>query len=155
MVKIGLLVCGNAVNDLNCATFGCLKALNNRAAYFADYPQDDTLVLSGIISCAGCPTLAAPKKILKRVHSLVQCNIDVLHFSFCLKHVCPFVRKYEKVINEVYPDLKIVHGSHADSDESIQLFKRNISEMLAPSVCVPQDMNDHIKKKVKLGPEMT
>ncbi len=153
MIKIGLITCGNAVQDLNCASFGCLKALNNKAAYFADYPQDEEIELSGIISCAGCPTLAAPKKILKRIHSLVECKIDVLHFSFCLKHGCPFKNKYEKVIKETYPDLKIIQGSHADSDESIKLFKKNMNEMLAPNVCVPQDMNDHIKNRVKLDSE--
>ncbi len=150
MIKIGLITCGNATQDLNCASIGCLKALNNKAAYFADYPEDEPIELTGIISCAGCPTLHAPSKILKRVNSLIQFKIDVLHFSFCLVHGCPFKTKYEKIIQQAYPDLKIVHGSHADPEEGVKQFKKNMNEMLAPTVCVPQDMNDHIKKRVKL-----
>ncbi|MCP3872555.1 MAG: CGGC domain-containing protein [Desulfobacteraceae bacterium] len=150
MIKIGLINCSNATQDLNCAAIGCLKALNNRAAYFADYPEGEPIELTGIISCAGCPTLSAPRKILKRVKSLIEFDIDVLHFSFCIKHGCPFKNKYEKVIKEKYPDLKIVHGSHADPDDAVDKFKANMNELLAPSVCVPQDMNDHIKKRVKL-----
>ncbi len=150
MIKIGLINCGNATQDLNCAAIGCLKAINNRAAYFADYPEDEALELTGIISCAGCPTLAAPAKILKRVKSLVEYNIDVLHFSFCMKHGCPFKNKYEKIIKAKYPDLKIVHGSHPDPVEAVEAFKANMGELLAPTLCVPQDMNDHIKQRVKL-----
>ncbi len=151
MIKIGLITCGNATQDLNCASFGCLKSINNRKGYFADYPEDTPIELTGIISCAGCPTLAAPHKILKRVKSLVEFNIDVLHFSFCMKHGCPFKNKYEKIIQERYPELKIVQGSHADPKEAVEKFKQNMNELLAPSVCIPQDMNDHIKKRVKLS----
>ncbi|MCF6245731.1 MAG: CGGC domain-containing protein [Desulfobacula sp.] len=150
MIKIGLLTCGNATQDLNCASIGCLKAFNNRGAYFKDYPEDEPIELTGIISCAGCPTLNAPAKILKRVKSLAGYKIDVLHFSFCLKHGCPFKNKYEKIIKEAFPELKIVHGSHADTDESVERFKQNMAELLAPTICIPQDMNDHIKQRVKL-----
>jgi len=149
MIKVGLLNCGNATQDLNCAAIGCLKAINTRDSYFK-YPEDEKIELAGIISCAGCPTIAAPQKILKRVRSLVEFNIDVLHFSFCIIHGCPFKKKYEKVIKAAYPDLKIVHGSHADPEESVAKFKENMTEMLAPTVCIPQDMTDHIKRRVCL-----
>lgn len=149
MTKIGLITCGNATQDLNCASIGCLKAINNRGAYFADYPEDQPLELTGIISCAGCPTLAAPEKILKWVRSLMEFNVDVIHFSFCMKHGCPFLKKYEKVIQKTYPDVKIVHGSHPDPKEAVETFRKNMKELLAPTICVPQDMNDHIKQRVK------
>lgn len=155
MIRIGLINCANATQDLNCASIGCLKALNERLAYFKEYPENEELVLAGILSCAGCPTLNAPEKILKRVKSLVEFNIDVLHFSFCLTHGCPFKKKYEQVIQKTYPELKIVHGSHADPKEAVDKFKTNMGELLAPTVCVPQDMNDHIKKRVLLSQKDT
>ena len=151
MTKIGLITCANATQDLNCASIGCLKAINTRGAYFSAYLEHEALELTGIISCAGCPTLNAPEKILKRVKSLMEFNVDVIHFSFCMKHGCPFIKKYEKVIREVYPDVRIVQGSHADPPEAVEGFKANMKELLAPTQCVPQDMNDHIKKRVKLS----
>ena len=79
----------------------------------------------------------------------MEFDVDVIHFSFCMKHGCPFLKKYEKVIKQTYPDVKIVHGSHPDPKEAVDVFRKNMKELLAPTICVPQDMNDHIKQRVK------
>ncbi|MFZ5631826.1 MAG: hypothetical protein ACOY40_03195 [Bacillota bacterium] len=38
--------------------------------------------LIGSISCAGCPTVNAPEKILRRVKSIAEFKVDAIHFSF-------------------------------------------------------------------------
>jgi predicted metal-binding protein len=43
--------------------------MRKRRGFFEQYPQDEPLDLIGIINCAGCPTLAAPEKIIKKVRA--------------------------------------------------------------------------------------
>jgi hypothetical protein len=43
--------------------------MRKRRGFFEQYPQDEPLDLIGNINCAGCPTLAAPEKIIKKVRA--------------------------------------------------------------------------------------
>jgi len=54
--------------------------MRKRRGFFARYQEDESLDLIGIINCAGCPTLAAPEKILKRVRALAEYRLDALLF---------------------------------------------------------------------------
>lgn len=148
MARIGIITCSNCTQDTNCAAVVCLSDMRKRKGLFDRYAKEDALELIGIISCAGCPTLAAPEKIMKRVDSLAAFKVDALHFSYCMTALCPFIEKYAKIIRKAYPDLQIVMGTHKpiDKDE----FRRAARELLCPTISVPQTMNDIVKGTLKL-----
>lgn len=81
--------------------------------------------LVGTINCAGCPTLFAPEKIVDRVHSLVAFGADTIHLSTCLAAACPFKNKYKNIIEQNFPQVKLVTGTHGnlDSDD----FKKELA----------------------------
>ena len=143
MARIGILTCSNCTQETNCAAVVCLGDMRKRRGFFDRYQNDEKLDLIGIINCAGCPTIAAPEKILKRVKALAEYRLDALHFSFCMTALCPFLKKYQSVINKVYPELEIILGTHIAKDK-IQ-FQSDVKELLCPSDSDVQDMNDIIK----------
>ena len=85
MARIGILTCSNCTQETNCASVVCLADMRKRRGFFEQYSQDEPLDLIGIINCAGCPTLAAPEKILKKVRALTEFRLDALHLSFWLQ----------------------------------------------------------------------
>ena len=147
MARIGLLTCSNCTQDTNCAAVVCLGDMRKRRGFFERYQDDDKLDLIGIINCAGCPTLAAPEKILKRVKALAEYKLDVLHISYCMTALCPFLKKYQAVIAEAYPDLEIVLGTHIPKDK--EQFRKDVRELLCPTFSEVQDMNDIIRSRLK------
>jgi len=148
MSRIGILTCSNCTQDTNCASVACLGDMRKRKGLFERYKDDDKLDLIGIINCSGCPTLAAPEKILKRIRALAIYGLDALHFSYCITALCPFIKKYEKVIQEKYPELIIVHGTHRPKDK--KEFREEVKELLCPTLSLAQDMNDVITGKLQL-----
>ncbi|KPK35210.1 MAG: hypothetical protein AMK70_05820 [Nitrospira bacterium SG8_35_1] len=147
MAGIGILTCSNCTQDTNCAAVVCLGDMRKRRGFFERYKNDDKLDLIGIINCAGCPTLAAPEKILKRVKALAEYRLDALHISYCMTALCPFLKKYQAVIAETYPDLEIVLGTHITKDR--EQFRKDVKELLCPTVSETQDMNDIIRGRLK------
>lgn len=143
MARIGILTCSNCTQDTNCASVVCLGDMRKRRGFFERYQNDEKLDLIGIINCSGCPTLAAPEKILKRVKALAGYKLDALHLSYCMTALCPFLNKYQAVIAQAYPDLEIVSGTHIPKDK--MQFRSDVKELLCPTVSVVQDMNDIIK----------
>lgn len=139
MSRIGIVTCSNCTQDANCSSVVCLADLRKRKGLFEQYKDDEKVELIGIINCAGCPTVAAPDKILKRTRALTSYRIDALHFSYCMTALCPFLRQYKKIIQQENPALKIVHGTHEVRDTSA--FKNGVKEILCPKHSVPQDMN--------------
>lgn len=112
-IKIGIITCSNATQELDCCSVVCLRDLHKRMGEFQRYPAEDTLRLAGIINCAGCPTVAYPEKILKRVNAMAQFGIQALHFTYCMVALCPFLKKYTEVISRAYPKIQLVEGTHA------------------------------------------
>lgn len=147
MARIGILTCSNCTQDTNCASVVCLGDMRKKRGLFDRYSDEKDVDLIGIINCAGCPTIAAPEKILKKVGALAEYRLDALHFSYCMTALCPFIKKYEKVIREKYPDLTIVHGTHRPGDKTV--FQKKVKELLCPTVSSPQDMNDVIQNRFK------
>jgi len=147
MARIGILTCSNCTQDTNCGAVVCLGDMRKRRGFFERYRDEQELVLVGMINCAGCPTLAAPEKILKRVKALAGYRLDALHFSYCMTALCPFLKKYQAVIAEAYPDLKIVLGTHVPKDK--KQFRNDVKELLCPTAAEVQDMNDIIKGTLK------
>ncbi len=114
MAKIGILTCSNATQDLGCSSASCLSDFRKRKGTFADYPADEKLTLMGIINCPGCPTLTGPDKLLRRIRALTEFNVDTIHFTYCMKALCPFKEKYKTALEEAFPGIKVVIGTHEE-----------------------------------------
>ena len=112
--RIGLITCSNAAFDLDCCAAPCLHDLNKRLGGFKIYPDETTVIFAGLISCAGCPTLAYPEKILRRINSLTRFEVTSIHFTYCMVALCPFLNKYIEIISKTYPDIKLVKGTHVE-----------------------------------------
>lgn len=148
MARIGILNCSNCTQETDCASIVCLGDMRKHRGFFERYPKDEPLDLIGIISCSGCPTVAAAEKILKRVRALAEFRLDVLHFSFCMTALCPFINQYRDVIKKQYPDLEIVFGTHKPIDK--KEFQRGVKELLCQTISQPQHMNDIVTGALKL-----
>lgn len=133
MRKIGILTCSNTTQGLDCCSAGCFQSYNQRKGAFGSY-QDGESEIVGVISCAGCPTTVAPKKILKRLGVLNEIGADTLHMASCMTLLCPFVNKYRSVIQAAFPDLTVVEGTEAPDgvpmDEAATMFKTGVSSLL-------------------------
>ncbi len=111
MKKIAIVTCANIKNELSCPAVGCLAYMNTRKGAFERY-KEEGLELVGMTTCAGCPTLLAPDKILTKIKPLVElAEAQVLHLSTCMINICPFIKKYQSIIRKKYPELEIVSGT--------------------------------------------
>ncbi len=144
MARIGIITCSNCTQDLDCASVVCLADMRKRKGFFKDYAPDERLDLVGIINCSGCPTVSAHQKIMRRVRSIADLRVDAIHFSFCMTALCPFKQKYEEVIKEAYPEIKIVMGTHTPADPTA--FRQEVKDLL----CADRfTMSDLIKGRPK------
>jgi len=114
MARIGILTCSNATQDLGCSSVSCLADFRKRKGTFAGYPRDEKLTLVGIINCPGCPTLTGPDKLLGRVRALTEFGVDVIHFTYCMKALCPFKEKYKAALEGAFPNIRVVIGTHEE-----------------------------------------
>jgi predicted metal-binding protein len=114
MARIGILTCSNATQDLGCSSVSCLADFRKRKGAFSKYPRDEKLTLTGIINCPGCPTLTGADKLLQRIRALTEFKVDTIHFTYCMKALCPFVKMYAKALEENFPDVNIVIGTHTE-----------------------------------------
>ncbi len=147
MAKIGILTCSNATQDLGCSSVSCLSDFRKRKGSFADYPQEEKLTLVGIINCPGCPTLTGPEKLIGRIRALTDFGVDTIHFSFCVKALCPFKEKYKDSLEECFPNVKIVIGTHEEHVAPDE-FRRRVKRLF----CQPRKtMVDIILKKDEKG----
>jgi predicted metal-binding protein len=112
MARIGILTCSNVTQDLGCSTASCLSDFQKRKGAFEEYPVKEELTLVGIINCPGCPTLTGPDKLLQRIKALTEFKVDAIHFTYCLTALCPFKEKYRKALEEKFPDITIIMGTH-------------------------------------------
>lgn len=143
MAKIGILTCSNATQDLGCSSASCLSDFRKRRGAFAEYPQDEKLTLTGIINCPGCPTLTGPDKLLKRIRALTEFNVDTIHFTYCMKALCPFKDKYKAALEEAFPKIKIVIGTH-EEHVTPEEYRRRVKKLFCQS---PKTMVDVILNK--------
>ncbi|MFC1736370.1 CGGC domain-containing protein [Candidatus Hydrogenedentota bacterium] len=131
MVRIGILTCVNATQDLDCCSYLCLHDLNEGAGTFSVHEESGGTELVGIISCAGCPTSVAPEKILKRIHSLAETGLGGIHIANCVMTLCPFLKLYRHLIEEHFPEIQLVLGTHGQSDvEAETAYQGLVREML-------------------------
>ena len=151
MARIGIITCANCTQDANCAAVVCLADLRKRRGFFERYPKDEPLDLVGFISCAGCPTVAAPEKILRRVKAIAYFKVHAVHLSYCMTAVCPFVHKYEEVIKKNFPNLELVLGTHQPSPPAE--FRQGLKELLCQTLAGTQTMADMIRGTMKTPQE--
>ncbi|MDA8432425.1 MAG: CGGC domain-containing protein [Nitrospiraceae bacterium] len=128
MARIGILTCSNATQDLGCSSVSCLADFRKRRGAFADYPQEEKLTLTGIINCPGCPTLAGPSKLLGRIRALTEFRVDAIHFSYCMKALCPFREQYRKALAETFPEIRVVIGTH-EEHVTPEEFRRRVGKL--------------------------
>lgn len=137
MARVGIVTCGNCTGELNCSSVSCLRDLRKREGAFERYKDEQSLDLIGIISCAGCPTVGAQEKILKRVRALVEFRVEAIHFTFCMVALCPFKKVYAEVIKKAYPQVEVVFGTHV-SRVTDREFQQEVKELLcAPRRAMP------------------
>lgn len=148
MARIGILSCSNCTRETDCCMSACLGDLRKRKGFFDRYPAEEPLHLVGVISCAGCPTIAAPEKILRKVRAIASFRVDALHLSYCMTALCPFIKSYVKVISERYPEIEIVEGTHTPVDKGE--FRRGVRELLCPTLIEQQAMADLVKGSLKV-----
>jgi len=127
--RIGIMTCSNITQDLNCASSICLKDLRARGGQFAPY-NDAELV--GIISCAGCPGNLGSNKLVNRIRALTELSPDAIHFSSCMINLCPFKEKYRRMLNEKYPEIAVVFGTH-DPPEGVtpEIFVETVKNLIS------------------------
>ncbi len=114
MARIGILTCSNATQDLGCSSVSCLADFRKRKGAFSKYAEDEKLTLVGIINCPGCPTLTGPDKLIERIRALTDFGIDTIHFSYCIKALCPFKEKYKGAFEQSFPNIRIMIGTHEE-----------------------------------------
>lgn len=130
--RIGLINCANAAQDMACSVGGCIGSVQHGGGQFEQYKDDGGSVLVGIVSCAGCPTLHAPEKIINPARSLAVFKPDAIHLSTCMVALCPFIKKYKSVLEERFPEIDIVIGTHGDEmNEELQDFVDAMKEMMS------------------------
>lgn len=128
MARIGILTCSNATQELGCSSASCLADFRKRRGSFAPYVQEQSLDLVGIINCPGCPTIVGPDKLLQRIRALTEFRVDVIHFTNCIKALCPFKEQYRKAITEAFPQLKVVVGTHQEHIDD-QEFRERVQKL--------------------------
>ena len=114
MARIGILTCTNATQDLGCSSVSCLADFRKRKGTFGEYAESEKLTLVGIINCPGCPTLTGPDKLIKRIRALTDFGVDTIHFSYCIKTLCPFQEKYKGALEQSFPSVRIIIGTHEE-----------------------------------------
>ena len=128
MARIGILTCSNATQELGCSSVVCLADMRKRRGAFAAYPEEEKLTLIGILSCAGCPTLTGPDKLLQRIRGLTEFGVDTIHLSYCMKALCPYRSMYKKAMEEAFPNIRVVIGTHAEAG-SPEEFRNRVKKL--------------------------
>ena len=128
MVRIGILTCSNATQDLGCSSVSCLADLRKRRGAFANYPANEPLDLVGIINCPGCPTLTGVDKLLQRIKALTEFRINAIHLSYCMKALCPFKERYKSALEETFPDIEFIIGTH-EEHITTDMFKERVKNV--------------------------
>jgi predicted metal-binding protein len=127
--KLGILTCSNMTQILDCPVGGCLKDMGSRKGAFEAYENTD-IELTGTISCNGCPTTTGTDVILPRVEGLLYYGMTHLHLSYCMLVLCPFVKKYTKVIKEKFRNLTVISGTH-EAHQTEAEFRNQVEKQLA------------------------
>ena len=148
MAKIGIMLCSNVSQDLGCSSSTCLQDIRKKQGEFARY--EDEIELEGIINCAGCPGIFGPAKIRNRLRALGDLDVDVIHLSNCVTFFCPWVESYHKYINEQYPNIEVVRGTHAVAEGlTKEAATKATKDELHRDITTMTDMNIHVDRYIE------
>ena len=117
--KIGIITCSSATFEMDCCAAVCLRDMHQHLGEFKKHHTTPP-ILAGMITCAGCPTLAYPEKIIRKVKMLAEFGVRTIHFSYCMVALCPFLNKYIEMIGKAYPDIRLIKGTHESSNSDGQ-----------------------------------
>ncbi len=87
----------------------------------------------GILNCPGCPTIIGFDKLLKRIRALTEFGVDAIHFTYCMKALCPFKETYKTALEKTFPNIKIVIGTHQEHITS-EAYREQVKKLF----CQPQ-----------------
>ena len=132
MKKIGIIACANTTKILDCPLSACLRDFYDRKGEFALYKNME-LELTGVISCPGCLGGLAPEVILSKANSLVHYGAEAIHLTYCMNILCPYVRIYIKILEEAYPKVDIILGTHEPHDPA-EKTRNSISQFLKQKI---------------------
>jgi predicted metal-binding protein len=134
IMNLGILTCSSVTQDLACSAFNCLNELYEGRGEFSRY--NGKARLAGIINCAGCSTLVAPEKLLKRIRSLTELKPDAIHLSTCMINLCPFKNKYYKMLTENFPQIQFVKGTHGGPVEMSEAEHKKIHRNMVKDLVI-------------------
>jgi len=75
-----------------------------------------------------CPTFTGPDKLLQRIRALTDFRVDTIHFTYCMKELCSFKEKYKLTLEEAFPNIKIVVGTH-EEHVTPQQYKEQVKKL--------------------------
>ena len=127
-VKIGILTCSNTTRVLDCPVGACLTDMYEKKGAFSEYKNTDT-ELVGINSCSSCPTIAGEEVILPKIESLKFYGAEKIHLSYCMMVLCPFIKKYIRVIEKNFPEIDLIKGTH-EPHQTDKKFRCDTGKML-------------------------
>lgn len=144
MAKIGLITCQNSTQAMGCSSILCLKDMREESGEFSRYSDDGGVELIGVISCAGCPTLVASERLINRVRILVETGAQAIHLSNCIMALCPFKNKYLTILEDAFPGVDFIMGTHIEPVKRGEEMFRQVSKEV---LCQQQlTMADIIKR---------
>lgn len=117
MCKVAILTCDLA--NRTCTGAGCMKAFNNREAFFEGYKDDTKLV--AFMHCNGCTDIMPymPREdegMIKKVDRLKNECVDVVHIGVCRNkrdgYECSRMTEIACMIEE--RGIKVVRGTHSE-----------------------------------------
>ena len=132
MKKIGIISCANTTKVLDCPLSPCLQDFYDRKGAFARY-KDKNAALIGIVSCPGCLGGLAPEAFLAKAHSLVHYGAQASHLTYCMAILCPYAKRYAKMLKKRYPEIEVIPGTHEPHD-SAQKTRESISRFLVQKI---------------------
>jgi len=103
-LRVGIVVC-EANARRSCPGTSCFLAVKGKVGEFSQYGKVE---LVGFTTCGGCPV---PKYNLEKVELLLNRGAEAIHFGNCVRD-CPHLDNMEKEVEQTYPDLKVIVGTH-------------------------------------------
>jgi glutaredoxin len=66
--------------------------------------------------------------VIGRIRALTEFGVDTIHFSYCVKALCPFKEKYKDALEEAFPKIRIVIGTH-EEHITPEEFRRRVKKL--------------------------
>ena len=65
---------------------------------------------------------------MQRIRALTEFRINAIHLSYCMKALCPFKEKYKSALEEAFPDIKFIVGTH-EEHITTDMFKERVKNV--------------------------